>query len=142
MTRPIAFLLVVCALVPGGCSKDDEVTPTAPSAPAVITQYFTGSLEVGGSRFFSFTNTATGTGTFMLASVTSQARGTPVSAVLGLGTGIPAGTGCAVTESANTSATLQVQHTRVFPPGIYCVSVWDTGQLNATINFALRFTHP
>jgi hypothetical protein len=72
----------------------------------------------------------------------TSASGVPVSSVLGLGTGIPAGTGCAVSESVETSGTLQVQHTRVFPPGIYCVSVWDLGQLTSDVNFALRFTHP
>lgn len=123
------------------CGQADDIG-TAPSEVTMTTQVFQGVLPVGGSKFYSFTVTQGGTVSFMLASISSPASGAAVQTVVGLGTGIPSGTGCAVSESITTSASLRTQLTRSLTPGIYCVNVWDVGSLASTVNFALRFEHP
>jgi hypothetical protein len=133
--------LILGAMCCAWCGRLNQ-SGTAPTEVTITTQVFQGVLPVGGSRFYSFTVTQGGTASFMLASISSPGSGVAVQTVLGLGTGVPAGTGCAVSESITTSASLRSQFTRSLTPGIYCVNVWDVGNLASTVNFAVRFEHP
>jgi hypothetical protein len=121
----------------GQPSGEDCATTTTINSAAASSAQLTGN----GVRFFSFTIRETSTASFMLASVTSPINGAALPVPLGLGTGVPAGTGWAVSESIETSAALQTQHARAFSPGIYCVALWDIGRLTSEVNFAMRFTH-
>ena len=141
MTRLRFTVMLFCVIAAVNCGDDETDTPTSPSTPTSTTEYFQGSLVVNGVRFFSFTIRETSTASFMLASVTSPINGAALPVPLGLGTGVAAGTGCAVSESIETSAALQTQHARAFSPGIYCVALWDIGRLTSEVNFAMRFTH-
>jgi hypothetical protein len=133
----IAFSALCCAW----CGQADDIG-TGPTEVTITTQVFQGVLPVGGSKFYSFTVTQGGTMSLMLASITSPGSGAALQTVVGLGTGIPSGTGCAVSESITTSPSLRTQLTRSLTPGIYCVNVLDVGNLTSTVNFALRFEHP
>lgn len=142
MTRAPLVLLVFWACLASGCSGD-ATSVTGPTEITVTTELFAGTLAVGGSKFYSFSvSQGGGTVSVMLASVTSPHSGAALPHPLGLGLGIPAGTGCALSQSLVTSASLVTQLSRALMPGIYCVSVYDTGTLPSDVNFALRFLHP
>ena len=109
------------------------------AAPTTI--LFSGFLQPGTSRFYSFTMTSAGTVTAMLGSV-EQAGGVPVSGRLELGLGRPAGTGCAVTASQLTLAALVPQLTQETPAGTHCVRVLDVDRLPSAVTFTVRVIRP
>jgi hypothetical protein len=135
-------LVMVCAIgaITCGCSKSS--TPTSPTttvtAPAPI--LFAGTLQPRTSRFYSYTLTSAGTVTALLASL--EKNGAPAGNSLELGIGVPAGTGCAVTAVAYTSATLQPQLREDYSTGTYCVRISDVDGLPQAMSFTIRVIHP
>jgi hypothetical protein len=65
-----------------------------------------------------------------------------LSSELGLGIGVPSGTGCALTQSITTTPALTAQLQHSSTPGVRCVSIFDIGNLTTQVNFAIRFVHP
>ena len=65
-----------------------------------------------------------------------------LTTALGIGVGIPAGTGCARSTSQTTVPGLAAQLTVTLNPGTYCAAVFDTGNLTAAVNFAMRIRYP
>jgi hypothetical protein len=137
-------VLVLFVVFSAACGSNGIETPTAssstPPAPTIIT--FAGSLDVGASRFYSFTARTGGAVSVMLASVASQSGGAPLATALGVGVGVPSGTGCALTQwvSAQPGLISQLQHT--INSGVHCVSIFDEGAMTTPVYFALRFSHP
>jgi DNA-binding transcriptional regulator LsrR (DeoR family) len=66
----------------------------------------------------------------------------PSTNALEIGIGSPAGTGCAVTLSANVSAALSPQLRHDAAVGTYCVRVADTDGLPVPMAFTIRVIHP
>lgn len=131
------------ALTGGGCNGGAPTSPTSgPTAVAVVEKYFSGTLDVGGARFYSFTVTTAGSITATLASVTSPRTGAALSTPLALGLGVPRGTGCSVGEQIVTAAALRAQFQALVGTGIYCLNIADGGTMSAPASFAIRFTHP
>ena len=139
-----AALLAAAVFLTAGCGSDSVETPTSSSttAPVPTTITFTGSLAVGGARFYSFTATTGGTISAMLASVASQSGGVPLPIALRVGVGVPSGTGCALMQSVSAQPALHVQLQHTINAGVHCVSVFDDGTLTTPVYFALRFSHP
>jgi hypothetical protein len=134
----IVLALVVCAC--GGSSNNTSTAPSVIATPQP--ELFEGKLDVGGSAFFSFTVQATGDADVMLASVTtSTTPGTSSNVVLGLGLGTPLGTDCNITTSMPAFAALQSPLVSNLTAGIYCVRVYDIGNLRGPVNFAVRIVH-
>lgn len=134
------LITVAVAALTAGCSKDNA-TPTSPStttAPATI--LFAGTLQPRTARFYSYTLTTAGTVTALLASL--ERNGVPANNSLELGIGVPAGTGCAVTAVAETTATLQPQLRQDYSTGTYCVRIADMEGLPQAMNFTIRVIHP
>ena len=132
----LALALSAC----GGSSSSTPATPTVTQGPTPV--LFEGTLGVGGSAFYSFTVTTTGDVDVMLASVTgTTSPGSESNVVLGLGIGQPLATDCTVTTSLLARAALQSPLVSNVPPGIYCVRVYDVGNLRSTVNFAIRIVH-
>ena len=139
-----ARLLVIAALAAwtaacGGDASPTEPTGTTASSSSVT---YTGTLDAGGARFYSFTNAAAGSVTALLASVATPETKTPVSVPLELGIGVPAGTGCATTTTQIVTAGLVSQMTASLAAGVFCLRVADAGELRAPVTFAVRFSHP
>lgn len=133
-----ALTLSACG---GSSSSSTPATPTITQGPTPV--LFEGKLDVGGSAFYSFTVTTTGDVDVMLASVTgTTSPGSESNVVLGLGIGQPLATDCTVTNSLLARAALQspLVSSSVMP-GIYCVRVYDVGNLRSTVNFAIRIVH-
>jgi len=136
-----AIVGVALMLASAACSDDIE-TPTSATTTEIgpATVLFSGTLQPRATRFYSYTVTTSGTVSALLASV--ERNGVPAANPLEIGIGSPAGTGCAVTISANVSASLvpQLRHDAV--AGTYCVRVADTEGLSAPMTFTVRVIHP
>jgi hypothetical protein len=134
--------LVLPALVSAGCGDSSQST-TAPSTttPSTATELFVGALAPMGSGFYSFTVSQAGTVGITLVSVTSGSRVPVPAAVVGLGFGVPSGTGCGTTTSLNTTAALSAQITNSSAAGIYCVEIHDLGNLTDAVTFVIRIVH-
>jgi hypothetical protein len=142
MTAMKKLASVALALAVSACGGS-STTPTAPTLIATPTPVlFEGQLPVGGSAFYSFTVAAQGDADVMLASVTtSTSPGSELDVVLGLALGTPLGTDCTITSSLPARAALQSPLVNNLAPGIYCVRVYDIGNLRSPVNFAIRIVH-
>ena len=135
----IAWLAAATA----ACGDDTATAPTdTDTTVSATTVTYTGTIDVGGSRFYSFTNNAAGSVTAFLASVTAPDTRLPVPAPLEIGVGVPAATDCATTTTHIVSPSLASQMTVSLAAGVFCLRVADAGELTAPVTFAVRFTHP
>ena len=96
-------------------------------------------VPVGGAAFYSFNIAANGTVNVTLNAV--GGTGVPVSVQLGLGIGTPAGVDCTVTSSATAAAGATPQLTGTFGPGLFCVRVYDVGNLFGPAAFRATIAH-
>lgn len=137
-------VLVLC----GACSHNSTTEPsltstssTTTAAAPTVSEAFTGTLPVGGFRFYSFNIAANGTVNVTLNSVSGA--GVPSTVQLGLGIGQPSGADCAATVNATAGSTASApQATGVFGPGVFCVRVYDVGNLFAPAAFSITIAHP
>ena len=120
-------------------SSTDTSTTTTVAEPTT-TEVFAGRVTVGGSTFYSFTVGTNGTVNATLAAV--GGANVPSTVWLGLGLGTPSGEDCTTTSTVNTASGTAVQLTTTFAPGVYCVRVWDIGNLFATAAFNVVIAHP
>ena len=67
--------------------------------------------------------------------------GVPATVQLGLGIGTPAGVDCSVTSSVTAGAGTAPQLTGTFGPGLFCVRVYDVGNLPAPASFSVTIAH-
>ena len=129
-----------------GCG--DSSTATSPSSPSTTptvatpttTEIFAGRVDVNGSTFYSFTVVENGTVNATLAEV--GGAGVPSTVWLGLGLGTPSGEDCSASASVNTAPGTAVHLTGTYAPGVYCVRVWDIGNLAAVAAFNVTIAHP
>lgn len=133
-------MVLIAAIAAAGCNKDAVDTPTSATTTTPTTILFSGTLQPNATRFYSYTLTTAGTVSAMLASL--ERGGAPMPNSLELGLGIPAGTGCAVSASSNTTTSLIPQLKQDFNTGTYCVRISDTSGLPAATNFTIRVIHP
>ena len=137
--RPIVLAIAIAVTACGSSDNSTSPTTTTPS-----TELFEGKLQgAGDSMFFSFTVGTAGNVDVTLASVTSATSpGTSANVLLGLGLGSPLATDCNVTSQVATRPGLTTQLTGTnFAPAIYCVRVFDVGNLTTPVNFAIRIVH-
>src|SRR5262249_1087047 len=137
--RPIVLAIAIAVTACGSSDNSTSPTTTTPS-----TELFEGKLQgAGDSMFFSFTVGTTGNVDVTLASVTTATSpGTSANVLLGLGLGSPLATDCNVTSQVQTRPGLTTQRTRTnFAPALYCVRVFDVGNLTTPVNFAIRIVH-
>ena len=109
----------------------------------MVTEVFTSTLPVSGSRFYSFHIAASGTVTATLTDV--EGEGVPPSVVVNMGIGTPAGTTCtasAIPVQVTGAAGVPTQVTATEQPGTYCVIVSDVGNLFAPATFTVSLDHP
>ncbi len=135
------------AVAVAACGDDTPTSPTtttttttAVAAPASVSEQFTGSVPVGGSRFYAFEVGTFGTVTLTIDRV--GGGGVPTSVWVGLGLGVPEGTGCATTTSLNTQSGAGPHISSTLAAGTYCASIYDIGNLGAPAPFAATIAHP
>jgi hypothetical protein len=135
-------------LLGSACSHNSTTSPSASSttttttvASPTVSETFSGTLPVGGFKFYSFTIAANGTVNVTLNSVAGI--GVPSTVQVGLGIGQPAGIDCAATVTATAGANFaKPQATGTFGPGAFCVRVFDVGNLAAPASFNITIAHP
>jgi hypothetical protein len=130
-------LLLVAGLAAGCGDPPTDPTPP-PSGPFSFTETFSGTVPVGGTRFYSFVVVPAGTISLMFGSLTPAGADTPVSVPMSIGIGFPEGTGCNVTSPVLLSPGLTYQSTVSLAEGTYCVSIADAGSLSGPADFAIR----
>jgi hypothetical protein len=134
---------LVLALVTAACGDDSPTSPSSTdSTTTTSTITYAGTLVVGGSRFYSFTNAAAGSVTALLASVAAADTRLPLAVPLEIGVGVPAGTDCATTITQLVAPGLVSQLNVSLASGTFCLRVADAGELRAPATFAVRFSHP
>jgi hypothetical protein len=136
----LTALIVVSALAAAGCSSDDSSSslPTSPSSP-LVTENFSGTVQVGGSDAHPFTVTSSGFQiTLDLTSV-----GPPSTISMGFGIGSWDGATCTpLSGGFNTvqaSATPQLGGN--INAGTYCAIVFDVGNQSAPVTYTAVILH-
>src|SRR5262245_39952109 len=119
--RIVVSVLTVCACLSSAChnTSTTTVTPLTPTTPYSTSDVFTGSLDVEGSSFYTFTPLQSVTTTVTLASLT--VGDTAISVPMSLGLGTTDGTNCNTTQNATASPGLTAQITTQLNAGTYCV---------------------
>lgn len=140
--RRVAIITLLATSICAACG-DDTLTVTSPTTLEKSTEVFGGTLDVGGSQFYSFTVAQDGTTDVTLLSLRPQGVATStLGAVVGLGLGTPAGTDCALRSAITTSPSLTKQLTVATNASTYCVKIADTGNLTASVDYTIRILHP
>ena len=142
MKRTLAWLIVAAALSAAGCSNsaaDTSTTlPTAPSSP-LVTENFSGTVQVGSNDSKPFTVTSSG---FQITADLTSA-GPPATISMGIGVGtLVAGTcqlssGGFITAPAGSTPQL----TGTINAGQYCFMVYDVGNQSAPITYTATVNH-
>lgn len=144
MTRRLFLVLAAFCLGAAGCG-DEASTPTSPSTPAAavyaVTKLFTGTLGPHGSAFYSFTVPQDSGVSITLASVAPTSGRGATGDAIGLGLGVPRGTGCSVAAPIVATADLAAQIKEWRHQGVQCVAVFDPGTLPGEIAFAVRIVY-
>jgi hypothetical protein len=130
----VAFLAIACG--------NDSAIPTTPAptpAAPTITERYAGTVGVGGTGFYSFSVTRFGTVNVTLRSI-SGVDGQGVA--VGLALGVPAAFGCPSNVPVTASAGSDPQLTGVYEAGVYCVRLYDVGNLTGAATFDVTIAHP
>jgi hypothetical protein len=131
----LASALALAALTTA-CS--DPVAPTLPNPVApTITEYFSGTLTIGGSTLHTFSVNQIGG---IKVTLTEVAPGAAVQ--LSVGTPSTATGACAALSGLTTVAgpTAQISGNTTIP-GNFCVSVTDIGNLVESVNYTISVLH-
>lgn len=140
LTRLVLLVALVAAPACNATTAPDleesQITPAV-----FTTQTFAGTLTTSGALFYSIVVTQRGPVSLTLAAVQTPGGGALTTPV-GIGVGIPKGTGCPRSSSIVTPPGLAAQLTVTLNPGTYCAAVYDVGNLSSSANFAMRITYP
>ena len=148
MTHLTSVRIAVCglALVAAACTHNTTAPSTTSSATAstavttpTVSETFASTVAPGGAAFYSFNIAANGTVNVTLNGV--GGTGVPSTVQLGLGIGTPAGVDCSTTSTVTAGAGPGPQLTGTFGPGLFCVRVYDVGNLAATAAFRITIAH-
>jgi hypothetical protein len=120
-------------------STTSTSTTTTPVTTPTTSEAFASTISVGGAAFYSFNIAANGTVNVTLNSV--NGNGVPATVQLGLGIGTPAGVDCSTTQTVTAAAGTTPQLTGTFGPGLFCVRVYDVGNLAGTASFSVTIAH-
>ena len=136
----LAVAVSSCSSTETPTSPTDTTSTTATAAAPAFAEDFNGTVDSSNASFYSFTVTQYGTVNITLTNVSGTF--VPSSLQLGLGLGTPSGTDCSTTVTITTRSGSTPQLTGSYQPGVYCVRVFDVGNLFGTANFAVTISYP
>ncbi len=140
-------LVLLVPLVGAACGSDTPTSPTTSTstttsvAPATISENYSSTLPIAGSKFYSFPVLQNGTVNITLTSLTGPDVTEDMTVDLGLGQ--PSGFGCTPTSTVTVSTLTAAPHiSGTYVPGVYCVRIADTtGILPAIATFSISIEH-
>jgi hypothetical protein len=137
----LGIVVVGIALAGPGCAEATVSGPTAVGNNVTLTvETFSGTLPVGGSRFYSFTVPQTGSTTATLLSLKQD--GVDSTAIVLIGLGAPRGTECLLIDGRQVSVDVVAQVSLSPDPGIYCARISDAGNLTGPVEFSINIVRP
>jgi hypothetical protein len=137
----LGIVVVGMALAGTACAEATVSGPTAIGNNVTLTvETFSGTLPVGGSRFYSFTVPQTGLTTATLVSLRQD--GVDSSAIVLIGLGAPRGTECLLIDGRQVAADVVAQVSLSPDPGIYCARISDAGSLTGPVDFSINIVRP
>ena len=101
---------------------------------------FSGTLQVKGTAFYSFS--VAESGTTYLSLITLKEGGVDSSVKVTLGIGTPRGTSCATSSILSVVADGSLSLTSTTDRGVHCALIFDPGNLTLPATFSLNITHP
>jgi hypothetical protein len=140
--QTLACLIVATVFTAVGCSNssnDSSLTlPTVPTSP-LVTENFSGTVQVGSNDSKPFTVTSTG---FQIT-VDLTSAGPPATIAMGIGVGTYVGGTCQLSAggSTTTSAGSTPQLTGTINAGQFCFMVYDVGNQSAPITYTAVVNH-
>ena len=121
---------------PLGPTSSPEVLPNA----QLVVENFSGTLQVKGTAFYSFS--VAESGTTYLSLITLKEGGVDSSVKVTLGIGTPRGTSCATSSILSVVADGSLSLTSTTDRGVHCALIFDPGNLTLPATFSLNITHP
>jgi hypothetical protein len=136
----LAFALVLMA-VAASCGGSDTSSNIVSATGTLVTDTFTGTVQLGSVDSHNFTITTSGNS----INVTLVSAGPPPTITMGLGVGTPSSTGtCSILTNGSIltppGATAQLSGTS-FSAGTYCVVVGDVGNAAGPITYTVTVAH-
>jgi hypothetical protein len=133
------FTCLLLAFWSAGCGNSQSTTAPSTTTTSPTTDTFASIVYMGGAVTRSFTVSQAGT-----VSATLVSAAPPSTIVVGLGVGIPLlnGTGCLLNRSVNTAAGPAARVETAVDPGVYCVQIFDVGNITAPVSFTIDIVHP
>jgi len=129
------IVLLMGALLATGCDNDpDIVTPTPPT---LITDTFTGSINVNGAATHTFSVAVAGNVTATLTAVTPDA-----AIQVGFGLGTWNGTNCQLILTKDDGLQGNAVPGFASGPGTLCARIYDVGKLTQALGYTLTVVHP
>ena len=127
------------ALLAGACSSIYDSLPTTPD-PVIVTDVFTGTLNMNGAAAHPFFTSATGSVT---ATLTSLGETPPTHVGFSLGTF--SGATCSVNSGLFIDKAVVnsvITGTVATLGGSLCVRIFDAGTLTAPVTYEIKVQHP
>ena len=141
MRGVLRLVVIGMALAGPACAEATVSGPTAIGNNVTLTtETFSGTLPVGGSRFYSFTVPQTGLTSVTLLSL--KQNGANSDAIVLLGLGAPRGTECLLIDGLQVAAGVTPQVSLTPEPGIYCTRISDAGNLTGPADFSINIVRP
>lgn len=141
MSRYLTALILAGALGASACSGSGTTTTDTTTAPSlgILTDTFTGTLNVNGAQSFPFAVTAAGTVSATLAAVAPDA-----TLVVGLSLGTWNGANCAVVLSNDVAVQGNTITGTASNAGNLCVRIYDVGHVTAAapVGYTVSVSHP
>lgn len=130
-------LVLSIAAAGAGCSGAINNLPTTPD-PVVVTETFSGTINVNGGATHSVFTAATGNVTATLTSLGDNAP-----SKIGFAMGTLSGSTCSlILVNDNAVATSVLQGTVSTLGGSLCVRVYDVGALTGSVSYTVVVSHP
>jgi hypothetical protein len=138
--RRLGLALLAVAVLAAACDEEPTGPTGNPLTIAGVTESFTATVPVGGAVFYSFNSPSDGLIKLTLLELTVNGVGS--TAFINMGIGTPAGTGCSVTDSRTIQSGVSPQFEDFFTAGVYCVRLFDIGDLTEPALAAVNISHP
>jgi hypothetical protein len=139
MKRLLGVLLLgVMLTVSTSCGSASTDSTTAPTA-TVISDTFTGAVDVGGQDSHQFTVSTSGG----QVNVDLTAAGPPSTIYMGLGVGVFSSSTCTLVTNGSvvTQAGATAQLSGTVNAGTYCVMVYDAGNQSGQVTYSVVVNH-